>query len=155
MTGLGQSQLTRLRCPRESRHRWFLVPETVELNGAALTRVTVTSGQELAVPERAVVAPPPSWKLKLVQWFGRQLDLAFLVSRGKNPFSPTVPARSQSSPSQGPVFLKSLTHPITLTAVWARGALAVVCRGQLKPARENRVLCFRAFCEPVVKRSHY
>lgn len=139
----------------------------MELNCAALTHVTVTSEQVLAVPKRGILAPPPSWKLKLVQQTAR---LAFLAFWGKTRFSPTVHPRSQSSPSRGSVLLKPFTPTQlllrlvtfllqdlrdTLRKLWARGVLAVVCWSELILARENRLLSFQEFCEPVVKQGHY
>ena len=50
--------------PPESPGRDGFWSQTMELKPAALTHVTVTSGQELAVPKTGVLAPPPSWKPK-------------------------------------------------------------------------------------------
>lgn len=53
--------------PPESPGRDGFWSQSMELKPAALTPVTVTSGQELAAPKTGVLAPPPSWKPKLVR----------------------------------------------------------------------------------------
>jgi hypothetical protein len=70
-------------------------PSIHGLTPVALSHVTMTSGQEQAVSLRGILAPPPSWKLKLFS--AGSEDLAFLAS-GERTFYLVLASLSPSLP---------------------------------------------------------